>query len=229
MKLSDRIQKLIDFVPAQARLADIGTDHAFVPIEVIKMGMANFAIATDIGAGPLNIARDNVEAAGLAEKIQLRLGNGLAPIQYEDHINTFVIAGMGGELIRQILATAPKPLLKNVTLILEANNQEALVRQWLSDQQIQIVNETILFEDGHYYEFIIADTRKKSMPLTQIDIQYGPILARQQSLTFRQKWQHQLLIKNKILKQLTQSQTVPLDKVRQTELAIKSIEELLQK
>ena len=122
MKISKRLQQISALIPKASRIADIGSDHAFVPIMAVETGCSSFAIASEVAPGPLGISQQNIQAAGLSDKIQTRLGDGLAAIQVEDRIDTFIIAGMGGELIVHILAAADPALLKATHLILEPNN-----------------------------------------------------------------------------------------------------------
>lgn len=105
-KVNLRLNKLATMVDQDARIADIGTDHAYLPIELVKSGKVNFAIASDIGKGPLDNAKQDIKEAGLEGKIETRLGAGLETISAKDNIDTIVIAGMGGNLMSQILNDA---------------------------------------------------------------------------------------------------------------------------
>ncbi|EPC57119.1 SAM-dependent methyltransferase [Lacticaseibacillus paracasei subsp. paracasei Lpp123] len=93
--LSKRLQAISSFIEAGERVADIGTDHAFLPIYLVQQQRISFAIASDIGAGPVAIAKQNVADAGLTAQISVRQADGLASIMPDDAISTVVIAGMG--------------------------------------------------------------------------------------------------------------------------------------
>ena len=101
--LEERLAQIGKMVDPESRLADIGTDHAYLPIALVKEGKIDFAIASDVAAGPLNNAKQDIEEAGLEEKIETRLGSGLATLRTEDQIDTVVIAGMGGKLMTNLL------------------------------------------------------------------------------------------------------------------------------
>lgn len=104
--LDIRLQKVAALVRPGSRLADIGTDHAYLPTALVQRGVCPTAIASDVRPGPVQAARRTVEAAGLNDKIDVRLGDGLEPIR-PDEAEDIVIAGMGGETIAAILAAAP--------------------------------------------------------------------------------------------------------------------------
>ncbi len=102
MKLSSRLEKLISLIPPGTSLADIGTDHAFAAIELVRRGICPRVIATDVRKGPLRTARAHVEEAGLSEQIGLWLGDGLSPLE-PGETQGILIAGMGGALMERIL------------------------------------------------------------------------------------------------------------------------------
>src|SRR5690554_6508909 len=95
MNLSPRLQIIANHVPKDSICGDIGTDHAYVPIYLIQNNICNGIIATDINRGPLEIAKEQIEAAGYKDQIETRLGNGLKPIK-PGEVDCVVIAGMGG-------------------------------------------------------------------------------------------------------------------------------------
>lgn len=119
--LSKRLQAIRAFIEPNERLADIGTDHAFLPIDLVQRGIIKFAVASDIGAGPVAIAKQNVADAGLTDQISVRQADGLAGIHPADAISTIVIAGMGGQLITNILEAGQPQLDGTETLVLAPN------------------------------------------------------------------------------------------------------------
>ena len=94
-----RLNTLAKMVDPGSRVADIGTDHAYLPIELVKNGKIDYAIASDVAEGPLENAKNDIAAAGLTEQIETRLGSGLETVTDADQIDTVVIAGMGGKLM----------------------------------------------------------------------------------------------------------------------------------
>src|SRR5690554_5924572 len=101
-QLSERLKKVASFVEVGAKVADIGSDHAYLPVYLVSRGIATYAVAGEVNEGPLQSARRQVEKNGLQEKIKTKLGDGLEVLEGED-VNTVVIAGMGGPLITHIL------------------------------------------------------------------------------------------------------------------------------
>lgn len=187
--LSKRLAAIAAYIDSDSRVADIGTDHALLPIALIQEQRASFVVASDIGAGPVGIARDNVAQHGLTgTQIEVRQADGLAGIRLNDGIDTVVIAGMGGELIARILTAGQSHLDGTETLILSPHRDEYLVRQWLVDHQCAILGETILTDDGHTYEIIEAGQSQPAVGYDAADILCGPFLRRERNATFIDKW-----------------------------------------
>ena len=104
--LEERLAQICKMVDPQSRVADIGTDHAYLPIALVEEGKIDFAIASDVAAGPLDNAKQDIAQAGLEDKIETRLGSGLETLKSSDQIDTVVIAGMGGKLMTNLLEAA---------------------------------------------------------------------------------------------------------------------------
>lgn len=156
MKLGSRLAALASFVPRGAHLADIGTDHAYLPIELVQKNVAASAVAGDIHLGPYQAAKDNVEGLGLGHKISVRFGNGLAVLT-PGEADTAVIAGMGGSTIVEILTSQPTVTCSLKRLILQPMVGAATVRRWLAANQWCIVDELLVQEDGRLYEILVAE------------------------------------------------------------------------
>lgn len=136
--------------------ADIGTDHAYVPIYLLQNSMCDRLAATDIKQGPLNIAADNIKKYGFENKISLRLGAGLSPIA-ENEFETIIIAGMGGEVIKNILENDLKKAHSAKYLVLQPMNSQDLLRKKLSENGFSVVTEDITFEGFKVYNLIVAE------------------------------------------------------------------------
>ena len=102
-KLSYRLQKVAEYVPADSRLADIGSDHAYLPAYLALKGKINFGIAGEVVKGPFQNAQNEIKKENLQEIVDVRLADGLAAVELSDEINVVTICGMGGPLICQIL------------------------------------------------------------------------------------------------------------------------------
>ena len=142
LQLQPRLQLLADMVPQGARLADIGTDHGYLP------GRIASAIAADIGPEPLAHARRTAEEYGAA--LDLRLCDGLRGIAPHE-ADTVVIAGMGGETIIQILTDSPWPRTSGCTLLLQPQTKVELLRRWLSENGYACRDERLVWDKGKLY------------------------------------------------------------------------------
>ncbi|MBQ1202344.1 MAG: SAM-dependent methyltransferase [Clostridia bacterium] len=154
-KLDKRLACVASLVRSGRRLADIGTDHAHLPVYLVESGVCPSAIASDIGAGPLETARQTVCAAGLQERIDLRLGDGLstlAPGEAED----IVIAGMGGETIVEILEKAEFVRNAQVQLVLQPMSHAEDLRRWLLTHGFEVTCERLVMDGRHMYPVLAA-------------------------------------------------------------------------
>jgi len=185
--ISKRLETVASFVPQGAVLLDVGSDHAYLPIELVEKGHIDRAIAGEVVVGPYQSAVKNVESHGLAEKIQVRLANGLAAFEEADQVSVITIAGMGGRSIATILEEGLDKLANVERLILQPNNREDELRYWLQEHGFQIIAESILEEAGKFYEIIVAEAGKMNLSVT--DVRFGPFLSKEISPVFIQKWQ----------------------------------------
>ena len=185
--ISKRLELVASFVPQGAVLLDVGSDHAYLPIDLVERGRIEGAIAGEVVDGPYQSALKNVEAHGLKEKIQVRLAKGLAAFEEEDQVSAITIAGMGGRLIATILEEGLGKLANVERLILQPNNREDDLRIWLQANGFQIVAESILEEEGKFYEILVVESGQ--MKLSASDVRFGPFLSKEVSPVFVQKWQ----------------------------------------
>ena len=162
--LSPRLQTLADQVRPGARLADVGTDHARLPVWLIRQGVIYSAIATDIRTGPLERACATAERFTVTDSISFRLCNGLAAVG-ADEVDTIVIAGMGGETILQILEAAPWLAFGDYTLLLQPMSSLPDLRKWLCEHRFSIEQEQIVREGKTLYIAMRVRTRAE-MKLT---------------------------------------------------------------
>ena len=136
MELSIRLKTVAEAVTPGNRVADIGTDHGYVPIYLVKNNLSPGGIAMDVNKGPLEKAKEHIRAEKLSGKIATRLGNGLAPLE-PGETDTVVIAGMGGDLICKILKAKPEFLIEGKELILQPQSEWFKVRQILKEYRYQ--------------------------------------------------------------------------------------------
>lgn len=159
--MSERLKTIIKLFDKCNSAADIGTDHAYIPEMLINNRLCNNVIATDLNEGPYKIAKGYVESIGLEDSIEVRLGNGLQPVELVE-VDTIVIAGMGGILITKILEEKVEGFDELKTLILQPMNAADKVRKYLNEKGFCIIDEEIAKEDHHFYELIKARKSSKA-------------------------------------------------------------------
>ena len=153
--LGARLKAVASFVRGGGVLADIGTDHAYLPVFLIQKGVVPYVIASDIGEGPLENAKKTVDAYGLADRIELRLSNGLkryAP----NEVTEIVMCGMGGNLIEEILIDAPWVKTDRMHLVLQPMTHAEDVRRYLCENGFVIEKESCVRDGGRVYLLISA-------------------------------------------------------------------------
>lgn len=155
MPLGLRLKLIASLVPDGARVCDIGTDHAYLPIELIKSGKASRVIATDIREKPLENARKNIQKSGVTE-IDLRLCDGLSAVE-KSETDAVIIAGMGGEVISGIISRAKWLKEKPYTLlILQPTTSPEDLRRFLIANCFEITSDTAISENGKLYSVMTA-------------------------------------------------------------------------
>lgn len=162
MNLSNRLQAIADLVTKSSAVADIGTDHGYIPIYLIKNNIAEKVIAADISDGSLNKARELVSKYDLKDCIECRLGNGLDVLS-PGEADTIIIAGMGGKLISQILKDQIQIAKSAESLILQPMNGQGELRKWLILNGFEIIDEDLVKEGNKFYEIIKAEPEKNTV------------------------------------------------------------------
>lgn len=150
LELSPRLRSVADLVPQGARLADIGTDHAYLPAWLILQGIISWAIAADLRKGPLERARITAEKYGITAQMSFRLCNGLAGVSGKE-TDVIAIAGMGGETIAEILSAAPWTREEKKLLLLQPMSAQPELRLWLQEHGYAIQREVLSKEGETLY------------------------------------------------------------------------------
>lgn len=149
-KISERLQQIAALITKGNVVADIGTDHAYLPIHIVKSGISNKVIAMDIRKGPLEKAQQNVRLYGVSDNISIRLSDGLvklSPMEAE----TITICGMGGRLIQSILENGREKYDRHTQLILSPQSELREFRKYLYSFGYSVQREVMLKEDGQFY------------------------------------------------------------------------------
>lgn len=161
LPLQPRLRAIAQLVPSSCRrLADIGTDHGYIPVELLLTGRADFAVAADIGAEPLDHARRTARQYGVADGIDFRLGDGLAVLS-PGEVDAVIVAGMGGDNIAAILSAAPWTR-EGVLLLLQPMSKAETLRAFLPENGYAVLGERLVQDKGVLYP--ILTVRGGDMP-----------------------------------------------------------------
>lgn len=170
--LSKRLSAVASLVRQGSSVADVGTDHGYIPVYLCKTGVICKAVACDINQGPLSSCQALVSQEGLSDFIEVRLSDGLEKIS-ENEIDTIIIAGMGGELIVRILSNCS--YIKNKHLILNPMTHPEIARKFLYDNGFEINNDVVVEDAGHCYSVFDAVYTGVIAPKTRKDYFLGEI------------------------------------------------------
>lgn len=178
MELSRRLNIIANHVDKCDKVADIGTDHGYIPIYLVKNQICNEAIASDINKGPIEKAKINVSFEGLSNKVKCLLGPGLKPLK-KGEVNAVVIAGMGGNLTRDILLDDMEKVKLYDFLILQPAQNPEVLREYLYNSNFTIIDEDLIKDEGKYYELFKVKYDENPVKITiedEIDYEVSPIL-----------------------------------------------------
>ena len=206
MQLSQRLSSVASMVTAGNCLADVGTDHGYVPIYLYERNVIPHAIAMDVNIGPLERATLHIAESGMKEAIETRLSDGLAALK-PGEADSVVIAGMGGPLIIRILSAYPEVTDSLKELILQPQSEISEVRIWLYEQGYEIVEEHMVFEDGKYYPMFKAVKNPEAEKLTDLEYKYGKISVLGEPEVLRAYLVREIANKQNILQKLNEETT----------------------
>jgi len=212
MKLSDRLETIIfqaakainsyedgsEAVSQNRCVADVGTDHGFVPIRLVEQGAACRAIAMDVRQGPLERAREHILQHGMEAQIETRLGDGLSVLK-PGEADTVIIAGMGGELMLKILREGAHLHGQIRHYILSPQSELSLFRHGLETLGLLISDEVMVEEDGKYYVVMTAKPGKMEYG-EEYQYRYGDCLIRKVSLVL-QSFLEREMSQNRMIRQ----------------------------
>jgi tRNA (adenine22-N1)-methyltransferase len=229
--LSKRLKRVVNYIPKGSKIADIGSDHAYLPCYAYLQGIATYAIAGEVNEGPLNSAIDQVNKLNLENVIDVRKGNGLQVIE-DGEVDVITIAGMGGPLISTILDEGKTKLGAVKRLILQPNVAAIFIRKWLGENGWKLIAEDILEEDGKIYEILVAEQGVDSdlyKDNKEAKLLFGPYLMQDKQEAFIKKWSAELLKYEKVAEQLSQAQSEEdvQDKFEEIKSKIKMVKEVL--
>lgn len=229
MKLSPRLLKVFALLPESGCIADIGTDHAYLPIKLAEENRAERVIACDIHRGPADRALQNIQKYGFSDRIEVRVGAGLEPLETGE-ADGIIAAGMGGLMIIDILKEDPRKSHALKWLVLQPQNHAADLRMWLSRNGYRIVAEEIAAEEPQLYEMLMA-VPGEMHPLTLLEAEIGVTEELMQNRLFKEKIQR-LIHKREIVIQNISENSRNEKNLNKKESAVeekKQLEEILWK
>lgn len=202
MKLTDRLLKIASLVTKGKKIADIGTDHGYIPVYLLNKGHVDFAILADVNKGPLENAKSEVRHNNLTNKVDLRLGSGIEVLN-ENEVDEVIIAGMGGILISELLE-AKKSVAHNLDkLILQPMQAQDELRKYLLNNGYEILDEVLVKEDFRIYEIIVAKYTSKSTSVDdEIYYEVGKKLIENKDQLLNEFIDKKIFMYNSILKKL---------------------------
>ncbi len=219
MKLSKRLQAIYDMVPSGV-VADVGSDHGKLIISLFENGVITKGYAIENKKGPYNRLVKAIEDAKAMDNITPMFSDGISELPSD--VDVVVIAGMGGFNVIDILKKNPRKLKNVSTLIVDAHNAIPELRKQVCKMGYVIADEDIVYESGVYYE-IIKFIAGEAIYLDDPDIEFGPILRNEKSLTFKEKYQSRI---NEIDK-LLETKKIPESKIKKLNLEKERIRSIL--
>ncbi|HGM1477756.1 TPA: tRNA (adenine(22)-N(1))-methyltransferase TrmK [Clostridioides difficile] len=229
MKLTDRLLKIASLVSDGKKIADIGTDHGYIPVYLLKEGKVPFAVLADVNKGPLDNAHKEVIQNNLLDKVDLRLGSGIEILEIGE-VEEVIIAGMGGILISELLE-AKKEVAHNVEkLILQPMQVQEELRYYLLNNGYEILEEVLVREDFRIYEIIVAKyTGKNTIIEDEIYYEVGIKLLENKDSLFNDFIEKKIKTYSSIVNKLEGKNGEAIDKKRkESEVAIKKLENLIK-
>lgn len=219
-----RLNSIIELIDSCEKLADIGTDHGYIPVEVIKRKLAKKSIASDVNKGPLEKAIENIKKNNLQNYIEARLGSGLSVLEKEDEVDQVVIAGMGGHLIIELLNES-KEIAQNTRLILQPMQAVDELRKFLYENGYDIKIEKIVEEGKKLYEIIVCEFTGEKIFLENYEVTEKMI--RQNPDIIKKFLDNKINLYNHIQKGILKSQESKKDEMEILDKKLKYLKECI--
>ncbi|MDM0721333.1 tRNA (adenine(22)-N(1))-methyltransferase [Clostridium perfringens] len=188
MELSKRLKRIAEHVDKCESVADIGTDHGYIPIYLVKEGICKKAIASDINKGPIEKAKVNVAFEGVSNKVKCLLGPGLNPLKVGE-VNGVILAGMGGNLTRDILLADMEKVKRYDFIILQPAQNPEVLREFLYKNDYEIIDEDLIKDEGRFYELFKVKYNENSEKLVfhdELEYEVSPLLREKNHPLFKE-------------------------------------------
>jgi len=191
MELSIRLKSIVNMIDECDSIVDVGTDHGYVPIYLVQNGVIKKAIASDINKGPVEKAQKNILRNNVSEQISCRLGSGLATVK-KGEVQVAVIAGMGGNLIRDILEVNLDIACELNYMILQPVQNAEVLREYLYKTGYDILDEEICYDDGKFYEIIKVKYNTEIEEIDSIHYEISKLLLNKKHTVMQEFIEHKL-------------------------------------
>ncbi len=225
-KLDVRLASIAEAVKKSKVLADIGSDHGYLPLYLLKNDIIERAIITDLNEGPLKNAEEMARKYCLSDKCEFVRGNGLEPIENKE-TDVISICGMGGELITSMLRQELSVAKKATQIVLQPMNNKEMLQKWLISNGF-LLNEIKLTEDGKHFYFIISCCYESQVSKRDdFDLEFPPELIFSRSPEMKHYLEYRLRVENTILESMAQMRES--DEYKSREIKINAIKERLAK
>jgi len=227
MILSNRLKHISDLVTEVKSIVDVGTDHAYIPIYLVKNNIVRSAIASDINKGPVDKAKKNVKAYVLEDKITCRLGGGLTTVSPKE-VEVAIIAGMGGNLIRDIIEDSMEVFKELSYAILQPVQNPEVLREYIYKKGFTILDETIVKDEDKYYEIIKVKYDKSKKAVDPIYYEISEILLKKKDPIFKEYVEYKLNKYNRVYENLKEETELAIKRKSELETIIEKLKEFLQ-
>ncbi|WAW13990.1 tRNA (adenine(22)-N(1))-methyltransferase [Peptostreptococcus equinus] len=214
MRLTPRLEKIASLVDNKVKLADIGTDHGYIPVSLLLKNTIEYAILSDINKGPLENARKEVTSLNLDAKVDLRLGSGLEILE-DGEVDQIIIAGMGGILISELIENKKELCKKLSKMILQPMQAQDELRKYLEENKFRIIDEHMVSEDFRIYEIleVVYDPEYEYQKLDSIYYEVSKILLDKKEPLLIKLIEKKIYECNSIIEKLTNNENIDLEKI----------------
>ena len=232
VKLTPRLQTIANEIKAGETMADIGTDHGFLPIYLWEAGISPHVIMADISRGSLDKARDNCEMLHPEKEFDLRLGSGIEVLE-NGEVDAVAIAGMGGILMTEILGADFEKVHSFRRLILQPRNHVGKLRYWLLNNGFKIVNEQLVREGKFICEILTVEPKEVAVSMNQdeddIEYQYPHTLIKFKNDLTEEYLQRKLNLERQVLRSMAMGSQTTEAQLKRAEYRIEYLEYLLRR
>jgi tRNA (adenine22-N1)-methyltransferase len=229
LKLTSRLEKIASLVTEGKKIADVGTDHGYIPVYLLKKEIIPFAVLSDVNKGPLDNGKKLVMKNNLIKKVDFKLGSGIDVLE-KDEVDEVIIAGMGGMLIADILENKKSVSHHLQKLILQPMQAQSSLRQYLLENGYKIIDEVLVREDFRIYEVIVAKyTGKNTVVKDDIYFEVGEQLVQNRDPLLKDFVEKKIKSYTDILEHLKDIDSESIEKKKiETKAKIAKLEEIIK-